>query len=100
MAWKRCSKGHKYVLTTCDVFYGHSILESGDSVADLCKRLPEFLVEEEDETIFLCQVGYWTSHKGEFWGPFDAEPHEMTTIFSVNAQNAHLLVEEEEEAEV
>ena len=101
MTWKRCLVGHDYILATWSVVYGPSILESGNSVEELCKLLPQYLVEEEEEDLYLCKVGHWTANDGQWWGPHDAEPHEIETICIVKPRDTDLLVvEEEEEIEV
>jgi len=100
MSWKRCPNGHDYILATWSVIYGPDILESSNSFEELFKKLPEFLLQEEDEELFLCKVGHWTANNGQWWGPLDSEPQEIETICIIKPRNTDLLVEEDEEEEV
>ena len=97
--WKRCAKGDEFILATWSVVYGPDILESSNQIESLCKEIPKYLVQEEDEELYLCKVGYWTAYNGQFFSHLDSEPHEIETICIVKPRETDLLVEEEEEEE-
>jgi hypothetical protein len=95
--WKRCAVGHKFFLSTWSVVCGPDIHESSDSIDELCKLIQQTLADNEGEDVFVCSVDHWTAHNGEWWGPLDAEPQGIKTLFVVSPTENFIEHLEEEE---
>lgn len=88
--------GDTFILCTFPLMWGGEplVLDSNNSAEQVCAEIPRFL-QEEDETISLCRVGFWVYDEAEGM----CRPQDVTTIFQIQPFDTDALDEELEDDE-
>lgn len=70
----------RYVLCRWNLIYGCMVEASNNDLAELLMEVPDFLSENEDERLCVCEVMSWREDQADW----SMDPHEIETLYEIH----------------